>query len=312
MASIPHYIPNQEYSNAGLDNLSDSVHSAMEIAEKCPLEVPASHDLPPGVYACPEFMNFLSGLQIKPPIHLLDWVYDRRRTAQDILPFLYLGPNNAMRDKEFLANHGITLLLAIRDRTRIQAVTVNGDRVAADLGIESDYIEIDSAQELISKLPKIIRLINDHVCMCPAHQPQGDGRAKKVLVFCDTGNDRSACVIAAYFMAMLQTGAAIASSHVQVRRLSINIHPAFMDILKAFETILDAQRSIARNALDNHQIGPNGLLVPDNTISRKRSFEVTEESQNSDGEPMDTDHSLGAWGDPCRPSLPPFRDVTSI
>ncbi|EGD97795.1 hypothetical protein TESG_05195 [Trichophyton tonsurans CBS 112818] len=303
MASVPYYIPNQEYSNAGLNNISDCVHSAMEIVEKCPLAIPIKHELPPGVYACPEFMNMFSGLQIKPPIHLLDWTYDRRRTAQDVLPYLYLGPNNAMRDAEFLAKHGITLLLAIRDRTRIQAVTVNGDRVAASLGIESDFVEIDSAQELISKLPDIIRRINNHLCPCPTHQPEeGHGRTRKVLVFCDTGNDRSACVVAAYLMAMLQTGAAVASSHVQVRRLSTNISPVFMDILKAFEPILDAQRAIARNTLDNH--GTSGLLEPGNPLSRKRSFQVAEESHNADGEAMAMDL--------CRPSLPPFRDVSNI
>ncbi|EEQ34252.1 hypothetical protein McanMca71_005041 [Microsporum canis] len=305
-SSTPQYIANQQYTNAWWSGLADSVYSAIEIAESQPLAIPSSYDLPPVQYACPEFIKFLSSTQLRRRAHLLDWSYEQRRTAQDILPFLYLGPATITRDKDFLVKEGITLLLAIRDRNRVQALTVNGEKSAAILGIDSDFLEVSNTQELISEIPNVIRRINSHLCPCAAHQPSG-GKARKVLVFCDTGNEKSACVVAAYIMAMLQTRATAAASHVQVRRLCTNIGSTF-DILKSFETILDAQRVIARNTVD-HQ-SQSGGLESNHQVSRKRSFQVAQKSQLADGEAMDIDLSQEIGDYPSRPSHPPFRDLT--
>ena len=44
-----------------------------------------------------------------------DWSYESRRTAQQILPFLYLGPTNVTRDLSLLREKGITMIVSFRN-----------------------------------------------------------------------------------------------------------------------------------------------------------------------------------------------------
>ncbi|KAF3482556.1 FMI2 protein [Arthroderma uncinatum] len=310
--STPQYIANQQYTSGWWAvEQGDGVHSAIEIAETEPLTVPASHDFPLGQFACLELINSLPSAQLPGPMHCSDWSYEQRRAAQSILPFLYLGPATVTRDQDFLRREGITLLLAIRDRNRVQALTVNGDKAAAALGIESDFFEVSSTQELISQFPNAIRRINNHICPCPSHRPPGGSQEeRKVLVFCDTGNEKSACVVAAYLMVMYHARAVAAGSHVQVRRLCTNLGLAFGNILMSFETILDAQKAVVRNTAAQQKQA--GGLEPDCQPSRKRSFYVAYES-STDGGNMGMDMDLGGQERedyPSRPSLPPFRDLS--
>ncbi|KAK2839246.1 hypothetical protein FQN49_006331 [Arthroderma sp. PD_2] len=303
--TTPRYIANQQYTSGWWTNQLDGVHSAIEIVGLEPLTVPASHDFPPGQFACPEFIDCLPSTQVPlPPTHCSDWTYEQRRTAQEVLPFLYLGPATITRDKDFLLNEGITLLLAIRDRNRVQALTVNGDKTAADLGIESDFLEVSDAQELISQFPNVIRRINNHICPCPVHRAL-DGRQRKVLVFCDTGNEKSACIVAVYLMAMYHARAIAAASHVQVRRLCTNLGVTFGSILTSFESILDAQKAVVRN-----QQNQGGGLQPGHKPSRKRSFDDSHESSMECGGTTEAELAQEEKY-PTRPSQPPFRDSTS-
>lgn len=62
-------------------------------------------------------ISFLKELDLKDIVQkntLLEWAYERRRQAQMILPWLYLGPMVAAKDKAFLEREGITMVLAVR------------------------------------------------------------------------------------------------------------------------------------------------------------------------------------------------------
>jgi len=43
-----------------------------------------------------------------------EWTYDMRRTAQSILPYLYLGPAEAARNLALLHSNGITAVCILR------------------------------------------------------------------------------------------------------------------------------------------------------------------------------------------------------
>ena len=47
--------------------------------------------------------------------NMIEWQYEQRHQAQQILPFLYLGPVAAARDVDFLQRSGITMVLAVRN-----------------------------------------------------------------------------------------------------------------------------------------------------------------------------------------------------
>ena len=56
--------------------------------------------------------------------NMIEWKYEQRHQAQQILPFLFLGPVAAARDVAFLQRSGITMVLAVRNTlVRIRAST---------------------------------------------------------------------------------------------------------------------------------------------------------------------------------------------
>ncbi|KAI5291056.1 hypothetical protein KEM55_008437, partial [Ascosphaera atra] len=244
------YLSTQPYSH-GTSSLFPTANTHLTIQhDACDLEPPVSHDYPEGYFACPDFFKFLSPAHFRSRPSRNSWQYEDRRAAQQITPYLYLGPVAAAKDADFLAREGITLLLAVRSRDGgAHPQFVNGDRAAAALGIQSRYIEVDNEQELISIFQIVIRQVNDHVCRCAFHRTKNslsEEPLRKVLVFCESGNGRSAAIVAAYLMAMYQIDAEKAISNVVTRRMSTALDEPTRRALQAFDDIITATRSVTR------------------------------------------------------------------
>jgi hypothetical protein len=305
------YGPAQPYSS-GIHVDRNVPVTGLDDVKLGPLEPPISHDFPPGLFTCPEFFNSMGEECFSSDVKSLDWKYGMRRDAQMVLPFLYLGPVSAVKNLEFLSSEGITLLFAVRSRHAAHARIVNGTKAAAELGIEADSVEIADHQELITAFPQIIRRINDHVCLCTAHRGNltlsGDARSdikKKVLVFCETGNERSASVIMAYLMAMLNLDAHTALSAVQVRRLCVDIEEPLKYMLASFESILNAKRDVTRA----QHVMPQATLAVDNSsafqTSQKRSIDAMQD--DADTEPNSTEMDTERFSN--RNPSAPFHDL---
>lgn len=216
------------------------------------------------------------------------WTYEKRRQAQMIIPSVYLGPSSAAKDREFLKREGITLLLVVRDTRSAVARLISGDKVAAELGIKSATVDIDGSQDLIAKFPEAIRLINDHLLSVyreqitthpsPHHLNSSQERASipgKVLVFCESGTDRSACVVAAYLMAMYNVTFVYAIQFIQSQRFCIALDAEKKGLLQAFQDIIDARVAVGCSlGLRSAQAQPSpSLSVP--AKSNKRGIEDT-------------------------------------
>lgn len=184
-----------------------------------------------------------------------NWKYEFRREAQLILPFLYLGPYVAARDIKFLRHEGITMLLAIRDTMSAQAHQLSGDRFAKELGIASATIDVSDSQELIAAFPRAIKTINEHLLSVYREQSLmcRDGsiiinkstfKRGIVLVFCESGNERSACVVAAYIMAVYGVDLITAIQFVQSQRFCLALDDPMKGLLLSFQDILEAKRAI--------------------------------------------------------------------
>ena len=236
-----------------------------------------------------------------------------RREAQAILPWLYLGPANVARNTAVLREMGITLLLGIRSANPGYAKLVDGSRAAGELGIQVEHVGVEGMGELVRVLPDLIRGINRHVCLCPRHAPgaPGDLKVNRVLVFCETGNERSLAVVVGYLMAMLGMDLATAAHNVQARRLCANFDVNQRDMLDAFETVLVAQRDVERQNQSQNQNSMHGLMQQTQMLGvnggmqarRKRSFVETEmQTDGVDGS------SMGNWEPEGRRQLPPFCD----
>ncbi|PYH64149.1 dual specificity protein phosphatase family protein [Aspergillus vadensis CBS 113365] len=242
------YTATQEYSSRRF-NTQPSVYtwSPLGCGDSNPSDTdnPAVHHFPEG-----EFVpsGFFEKVDIKPlkdtPSPSVDWRYEKRRQVHQILPFLYLGPWSCLADRGWLNQEGVTLLLGIRHSQLAKAGLLSGAKTAAELNIMTASIDYQNNQDLISKLPDVIRGINEHIA---SSVPLGLSRStgKKVLVFCETGNS-SALVVMAYLMVMLNISPMKALDLVQSQRLSVIVDGPASQLLLAFEAIIVAKRDVER------------------------------------------------------------------
>ena len=201
--------------------------------------------------------------------NMLEWKYEQRRMAQQILPFLFLGPMSAARDRDFLQREGITLVLAVRNTMSAQARLL-GSKAAQELGIDTRTIDVAGNQELIAAFPRAIEVINSHLSamyqhaqtrVCPATFSEQDHRSAapgKVLVFCESGNERSATLVTAYIMAMYSTDLVRAIQIVQAQRFAIAFDDSLRNLLSTYEIILKAKRDVVQ--ADNQFRGLGGAI----------------------------------------------------
>lgn len=292
------YIPTQEYTSGALSQPQVPMAPAMPFYEDDPARfdtmAPESHDFEIGEFASAEFFNSVSSSHFVDRAKPIEWSYEMRRVAQLILPFLYLGPSSALKDREFLQKEGITLLLAIRSRQSAVARLVSGERVAAELGIEADAIDVMDNQELIAAFPHAIRRINDHVA---------SSEKRKVLVFCESGNERSASVVIAYLMVMLNLDMVNALYTVQHRRFCVCIEEPMRHLLASFESILDAKRDVTKA---KRMVSSPDQMNPQADVSRKRSFDDRIENDNQENRDADMDMDADRFYD--RHPSAPFQD----
>ena len=116
----------------------------------------AAHQFREGEFIPIGFFDKVNPALFKLPTRDVEWSYDKRRTAQQILPCLHLGPWGCLAKRGWLNQDGFTLLLAIRDRRLAMARLVSGEKAAADLNIVADSVDIQDYQELITTLPQTI------------------------------------------------------------------------------------------------------------------------------------------------------------
>ena len=262
------------------------------------LDPPESHDFADDEFASSGFWTTVNRnwFQHKPPPWA--WHYEMRRSAQQILPFLYLGPFTCLKDSSFMRREGINLLLAVRNKQPAMQRLISGEKVAAELGIEAASIDVADYGELIPAFSSAIRCINDHISTGITSAPTPVQR--KVFVFCESGNDRSASVVVAYLMVMLNLDVSSAISKVQYRRFSVNFEMEMKNKLSSFESILGAKRDVVRAGRDVQRHTIYNPQVP----SRKRSFDnrnATEVSVARTSEIGDSDEDI-------RNQSAPFQD----
>lgn len=188
---------------------------------------------------------------------LIDWAYERRRQAQMILPWLFLGPMVASKDKEFFAREGITMVLAIRSRDGSMSGAL---QAARDAGLDVATVEAPTYHDLIRRFSDAARAINEHVARVRLRTLEQTGQPTlgKVLVFCESGNEKSAAVVAAYLMEILDNFDYIKAMQVcQAQRFCVNFDDTIKNILRSHWDILQAARLVS--TFDKQQFRGYGL-----------------------------------------------------
>lgn len=240
-------------------------------------------------------INFLKEMALEDIVQkntLVEWAYERRRQAQMVLPWLFLGPMVASKDKEFFAREGITMVLAIRSRDNSMSGAL---QAARDAGLAVATIEAPTYHDLIGRFSETTRAINGHVARIHQHAltQTGEPTLGKVLVFCESGNEKSAAVVAAYLMETLDNFDYIKAMQVcQAQRFCVNFDDTIKNILRSYWDILQAKRSVSSFNAQQYQASQldNGLgqsaphLQPSLTAKCKRSIEDTRDDDDVDME----------------------------
>ena len=235
-----------------------------------------------------------------------EWRYDLRRQAQPMVSYLYLGPSNAARDVEWLRKEGITLLLVIRDSTMAQARFLSAEKVANQLGVESDCVDVAGNTELIAAFPRAIERINDHLVAVFQHRtskgmsPDDPASFGKVLVFCESGNERSATVVAAYLMHMYNLSEITAIQCMQTQRFCVAFDDGLKHLLRSYGDILVA-RSLVTIA---------GTQTPVSNLTTK-SKRNRDEMDLGDGMELDMEQQDDVERFGKRSAFTPFRDTAN-
>lgn len=253
---------------------------------------------------------------------VFEWRYEQRHMAQAILPFLYLGPVSIARNANFLQTHGITMVLAVRIMLTAGSKFLRSS-VATDLGIQAKSVDVAGNHDLVAAFPSGIEMINEHlsdryhaqqrkIMQGTASKNQMPG---KVLVFCETGNDRSASFVTAYIMAMYSMPFIKAIQIVQAQRFAATFDDSTRTLLQTYGTILQAKRDVIQaspDTVDSSQglshVSRIDQLARDAAVkaqTRKRTLdEVYEEAMEVDG----NDEAIGWDESDRRDGHAPFKD----
>lgn len=240
--------------------------------------------------------NFLEGFTFA-DLHdhslvVANWSFNERRRAQKILPFLYLGPIACSRDEQFLREQGISKIFAIPQLRSSSTVPASGPLrpgACEELGIEVQNSPLGDSQQLVHCFPTIIESINEHLTQrknlsTSLDNPSLEGR---VLICCQTGNDKSAALVVAYLMDTLHLTLEEAGQVVNLQRFSIDLNQPLKVVLQAYDGILQARREVAQDVCNvaRDTSRPGRDLNPNSTSTNtSRSFK----RRVDDLESMDT------------------------
>lgn len=189
-----------------------------------------------------------------------EWAYENRRHAQAVVDFLYLGPTSVVRNLDFLKREAITLILVVRHSSMAGARLLSVSKATDVLGIAAEYVHVDGPHELIRRFLETIKLINNHLISIHHSQPRGRDqqgqmlmptqhfRRGKVLVTCDSGNDLSAVLVAAYIMAVFGQPMVPALQFVQLQRFCCVFDEDMKRVLQSWEDILGARSHVAHHS----------------------------------------------------------------
>ncbi|TGZ82698.1 phosphatases II, partial [Ascodesmis nigricans] len=146
-----------------------------------------------------------------------DWKYEQRREAQQLLPHLWLGPLSSLRQSDFLLTHNITQVINVRSHMS------RGVGIIPKLppGVTYNSVDSTSPHDLASKFPLAADIIDSHLLgALPPHLQLSGGIT---LLYCESGNDRSAAVATAYIMQHLDITAIQAIQYIQAKRFCVSL-----------------------------------------------------------------------------------------
>ncbi|KAJ9663015.1 hypothetical protein H2198_001007 [Neophaeococcomyces mojaviensis] len=304
--SPPSYIPNQPYNNAdGFLPPSTILEPADFNNDNGILRLQCKpFVLHSSTYGNPDLLRIMSSMPLPPVSYTAskyNWDYKKRREAQAILPFLYLGQSTNARDADYLRNNGITMVIAVRSAqsARARPKGLNPAQFPSCAGLETTTFDVDSPYDIITRIKPVLKMMTNHLERHSGETTinQLEDIGGRILVFCETGNERSPVLVAAYLMLVYGISWGESLNYIMARRFSVCLPSGMNEMLKTWEGMLQAESQIAAVVHNNNaQNSPTRLQINGRTNKR-----LIDDAYDSD-ETMTDEHEVGV-----RPGIAPFR-----
>lgn len=254
-------------------------------------------------YGNPIFLRDLASYPLRPVSYAgrhANWTYTDRNKAQDILPFLCLGPASIAKDKDYIERHGITMIIAVRSAAAVQKLPrlLDPTRFASCQGIQTATFDVDNPFAMINGIRPVLRLMTEHLEQCnnglvPGSNGQVGG---KILVFCETGNDRSPVLVAAYLMLLYGISWSDSLNFIHAYRFSVGLSTAMNEMLSNLEMVFKAQWDVSSSAA----AWPEQQLGRENGTAKRNIDDAYDSDDVFMSEPTAE----------TRPGIAPFQDTT--
>ncbi|CAL8122512.1 unnamed protein product [Orchesella dallaii] len=194
-----------------------------------------------------------------------DWMYTMRRTMQEIVPNLFLGPYAAVTRTSLatLKEAGLTHIVCVRSDSEVRYIRANHPEHFQYLIVQMDDSPLES---IIPKVKSVSSFIDN--CL---------SRGGRVLVHGNGGMSRSAALVVGYIMS--HYGVSYKKSHyyVQHKRFCISISEAFANQLKEYEPIYRAMHDTPKQLPGESGDG----FETYSGVSKRKVDDVTEEEEES-------------------------------
>jgi len=203
----------------------------------------------------PGFLDISEGTQTA---EIDSWNYAMRRSMQEILPGLFLGPYGAAAKSklEELKSAGIRHLVCVRAEDEVKIVKLNF----------SDHFNSCVITLSESRMETLIPKIREFVKFMENWSSQSQG---SVLVYCMDGMSRGPSLVIAYLMLKFGLSFKDGLRYVQQRRFCIQPSPAFELQLKEFEPICQAEMLTSQDFARAKRAHENEISDPVQTASQE-------------------------------------------
>lgn len=168
-----------------------------------------------------------------------EWKYERRWNAQCIMDGLYLGPTKIVRDMQFMQDTQITMVVVVCSewvkKARLNSVSV----VEASLNLQVEYVALESLSQTIHDMQGVLQLLLDH-----RNRMESLQRKSNILITCETGNDRSAALVAAYLILLYGEPAVKVIQYISLKRFCSAFTEPTKRMLVAWQDITTAKSNV--------------------------------------------------------------------
>lgn len=259
-------------------------------------------------YGNPALLRAMAAIPLPPTAYAGNkyaWKYDSRHEAQAILPFLYLGPTSAARDASYITRNAISMVIAVRSAqsARTQPKLLDPSRFPACANLQTATFDVDSPFDVIQRIKPILKAMTDHLEARTANTTLSSLQdvGGKILIFCESGNDRSPVLVAAYLMLIYGITWHQSLNFIHAYRFSVSLGGNMNEMLKTLEGMLRAEADTAAvfNGIQSQHDAQN-----EGSGSGRASKRTIDDAYDSD-ETMTDDNDVS-----IRRGIAPFVDAT--